>query len=64
MAWKNLGMAYTCMADVEDKNNNLEKAAKSYGEALETFENLKLPHHAEIIKKDLAVILREMRQEG
>ncbi len=63
MVWKNLGMAYTYMADIEDKNHNLEKAAKSYSEALEIFENLKLTNHEDIVKDDLAVILRELRQE-
>ncbi|WP_292353379.1 hypothetical protein, partial [Methanomethylovorans sp. PtaU1.Bin093] len=63
MARKNLGMAYTCMADVEDMDVNLEKAARSYGEALEKFENLKLSHHAEKVKNELAVIFRELRQD-
>lgn len=63
MAQKNLGMAYTCMADMEDMDVNLEKAARSYGEALEIFENLKLSHHAEKVKNELAVMFRELRQE-
>ena len=63
MARKNLGMAYTCMADMEDMDVNLEKAARSYGEALEIFENLKLSHHAEKVKNELAIIFRELRQE-
>lgn len=63
MARKNLGMAYTCMADMEEMDKNLEKAARSYGEALEKFENLKLSHHAEKVKNELAVIFRELRQE-
>ena len=42
---------------------NLEIAARSYGEELEIFEHLKLSHHAEKVKNELAIIFRELRQE-
>lgn len=63
MAQKHLGEAYTCMADMEEMGINLEKAARSYGEALEKLESINLPHQAQKIKNDLAVIFRELGQK-